>query len=75
MATDVGDCKLILKDYGWIVNIQDWQSIALRLNDFFINFKLNEKLLNEKSFNAREFVSVNYSLQKMVNSYVDLWTN
>ena len=75
LATNVGDCKLILKDYGWIVNIKDWQSIGFMLNDFFINYKLNEKSLNEKSLNAREFVSVNFSLQKMVNSYLDLWTN
>jgi glycosyltransferase involved in cell wall biosynthesis len=74
LATNVGDCKMILKDNGWIVNIKDWESITIIFHNFFVNYKLNEELLNVKSFNAREFVSNNYSLQKMVNSYLQLWS-
>ena len=75
LATDVGDCKFILNDNGWIVNKKDSQNIAKHFNYFFNNYKLDKELMYLKGLEIREFVNCNYSLDKMVTSYLNLWFN
>tara|TARA_B100000212_G_scaffold195672_1_gene147650 strand:+ start:5382 stop:6524 length:1143 start_codon:yes stop_codon:yes gene_type:complete len=69
ISTNVGDAKEIIGDSGWITNICDPLSLALKLKE------ISEKrtLLNQKSLLTRKRVKSNFSLETMNLNYKKLY--
>ena len=73
VATDVGDAAYIVGNTGWVVPPEDSNVLA----------NVIEKSLNEtkhdqwalRCFLARERIKKNFSIEKMVEFYCDLWNS
>ena len=71
VGTDVGDIADIIGDYGWIVPKKDPIALANAIMIAISQFKNSS--WSEKSAGAKEQIKLNYPLQKMINSYHDVW--
>lgn len=75
ISTDVGDAKLIIGDTGWVVSKREpdklYHAILEAIN--MINFdKLNWNL---KRKHCRERIIQNFSIQFMIEKYINIWKN
>ncbi len=75
LTTDVGDAALIVDKTGWIVESRDSTSIA----NACIN-ALNEKEQDSENWKkrkeaCRERIMENFSFEKMINKYKDIWVH
>ncbi|MBP9742728.1 MAG: glycosyltransferase [Burkholderiales bacterium] len=70
VVTDVGDAKLIVGDYGYVVPIGDANALANAITKV-INLSSNERLLLGRE--ARSHIEQNFALERMVNSYLDTY--
>ena len=75
LATDVGDSSFIVDKTGWIVQPKDSKAMA----DACIN-ALNEKEQNNEYWKkrkeaCRERIIKNFSFEKMINKYKDIWVH
>jgi glycosyltransferase involved in cell wall biosynthesis len=72
VVTDVGDAAFIVGDTGWVVPSRDPNALAN-----IIEKSLNEKKKHDqwvlRCTSARERIQKNFSIQKMVEAYRDLW--
>ena len=72
VVTDVGDAAFIVGDTGWVVPSRDSNALAN-----IIEKSLNEKKKHDqwvlRCTSARERIQKNFSIQKMVEAYRDLW--
>jgi glycosyltransferase involved in cell wall biosynthesis len=73
IATDIGDSRLIIGDTGWITPIKDPLVIANAIIE-----AAEEKLSNKDSWlgrekACRERIVENFSIQKMVKKYKEIW--
>ena len=71
IVTDVGDAALIVGDTGWVVPPGRPDLLALALEDAAKSFK-NESDTTRRT-ETRNRVLNNFSLEKMTQSYVNLW--
>lgn len=74
IATNTGDSKVIIDDYGWIVEPNNDKSLsetilkALKLKD-------DSFIWAEKQRLAKEHIINNFSLSLMIDKYNDIWNN
>lgn len=73
VSTDVGDASLIVGDTGWIVPPKDPKSMANAIMQ-----AIEEKHTNTESWQARKVacrdrIVDNYSIDKMISSYKNVW--
>ena len=71
VGTDVGDIADIIGDYGWIVPKKDPNALANAIMIAISQFKNSS--WSKKSAGAKQQIKLNYPLQKMINSYHDVW--
>lgn len=69
IATDVGDCALLLKDCGQIVPKQNVDALASAIEGFVSGVELT----SEVGSSARKRIKEDYSIQTMVSSYIELY--
>ena len=74
ISTNVGDAALIVDNTGWIVNPKEPKSLA----DAVIKAADEKKLDNEKWIkrqkNCRQRIAKNFTLEKMVTRYDEVWS-
>jgi glycosyltransferase involved in cell wall biosynthesis len=73
VSTDVGDASLIIDGNGWIVDSECSIKLAnaiLIAHDLFMNNKGYWELLR---LNAQKSVVERFSIQNMINSYIEIW--
>jgi len=68
VATDVGDCKLIIGDYGSVVAVGDYQTLV---NQCIKWLDISE----EWKMKIRQHVIDNYAIQHIVDQYEKLYVN
>ena len=71
VGTDVGDIADIIGEYGWIVPKKDPNALANAIVIAISEFK--NPSWSKKSEGAKQQIKLNYPLQKMINSYHDVW--
>lgn len=72
IATNTGDSKVIIDDYGWIVEPNDDRS----LSDAILNalkLKENSTVWSKKQRLAKEHIISNFSLSLMIDKYNNVW--
>lgn len=74
VATNVGETKHIISNYGWCVKIKDTYKFAKSMSDA-INLKKNLKLWNNLKLNCEFSVNQRFGLDKMILKYDNLWNN
>lgn len=67
IVTNVGDAKLIVGDYGYVVPIGDANALANAITKL-INLSSNERFLLGRQ--ARNHIKQNFALKQMVDSYL-----
>jgi glycosyltransferase involved in cell wall biosynthesis len=75
IATDVGDASLIVGDTGWIVNPQDAKALAKASIKALEEKKLRYESWEQRKKACRKRILENYSLEKMINKYKDVWAH
>ena len=75
IATDVGDASLIIGDTGWIVNPQDSKALAKASIKALEEKKLRYESWEQRKKACRKRILENYSLEKMINKYKDVWAH
>lgn len=71
VVTDVGDAALIVGPYGWVVPPRDAEALAGAINQALDFLKTAEA--SEFKQHCRQRVLDNFSLQKMVQAYEEVW--
>ena len=74
VTTDVGDAALIIGDTGWVVPPADADALAAAIRDALSNISNKTDWLIKKE-QCRKRISEKYTLDKMINSYCDIWTS
>lgn len=74
VATDVGDSKHIVGDYGWIVRPQDPLALANALCEAISLFNSNRIEWAALCRNARTRICDNFSLESMKSQFIRLWS-
>jgi glycosyltransferase involved in cell wall biosynthesis len=75
VSTNVGDASLIINGLGWLVEPENSVELAnaiTKANELFLNRKLDWDLL---CINAKDSVINRFSVESMVNSYVEVWSD
>lgn len=72
VTTDVGDAALIVGDSGWVVPPRNSTELAVALKEAIIAMGDKNTWANRQAA-ARNHIVNNFCLEKMVNSYNDLW--
>ena len=72
VATDVGDATSIVGDTGWIVPPEDPGALASALMHAIAERRDSSAWSLRKTL-VREHIAENFSIEKMVNSYVAIW--
>lgn len=66
VSTDVGDASIIVGKTGWIVHPKNSEELANAINE------KNEKLEIWK-IECRKHIEENFSIEKMLERYHDVW--
>jgi len=74
ISTNVGDSKYIAESNQCICKANSPSELA-RLMLTTIKEKNNKKFWDERKFNSRKKIIDNFSLEKMINSYEQIWMN
>lgn len=72
VTTDVGDASEIVGKTGWIVPPRSSRFLAFAIRDAFIQLGSCDSWLVRKA-DCRKRISATYSLQRMTQSYIDVW--
>ena len=72
IATDVGNNKKILQNYGKIFKIKDSNDLYLKILDY----KISRKTYSSMEFkqNQRNYIFKNFSLKNMLINYNNIWS-
>ena len=74
VTTDVGDARLILGDTGWLVPAGDVQQLASSIQEAYEEWANSPEKWRKRRDIARERIAQNFSIERMVSSYIDVWT-
>lgn len=72
IVTNVGDAASIVGDQGWVVSHSDSYAMSEAITNA-LNLLNNPDFKEHIGESARQRISQNYSLSKMVNAYFELW--
>ena len=72
IATDVGDNKLIISEYGMTVKPNDYEDLANKISNFILNLS-NKNQHESLKKECRKTIMKNYSLEKMIKNYNEYW--
>ncbi len=75
VTTDVGDAAHIVGETGWVVSREDSPSLAAALVSALEESRAPDGRFAERRRRARERIAENFSLERMVEQYCDLWSN
>tara|TARA_B100000787_G_scaffold170101_1_gene164007 strand:- start:11999 stop:13111 length:1113 start_codon:yes stop_codon:yes gene_type:complete len=73
VATNVGESKNIISNYGWCVEIKSPLKFARCIYQA-INLKKNLKLWNNLKLNCKKSVHQRFGMDKMISNYNQLWS-
>ena len=71
VATNVGETSKIIEDHGWLVNPKDINNLSLNLEKAIS--LLSSPAWKQKKSSCRKHILDNFTLEKMVQKYVELW--
>jgi len=74
VATNVGETKYIISNYGWCVNAKEPYKFAKCISEA-INLKKNLKTWKELKFNCKLSVNQRFGMDKMILKYNNVWNN
>lgn len=74
VVTDVGDSALIVGDTGWVVPPADPEAIAAAMEQAYVEWKSSPGIWQSRREAARKRISEDFSLDRMVGSYEQVWT-
>lgn len=74
IATNTGDSKVIIDDYGWIVEPNDDKSLSEAILKA-LKLKKSSAIWAEKQRSAQEHIINNFSLSLMIDKYNNMWNN
>ena len=75
ISTDVGDAREIIADTGWIVPSEDQEALETALEEAYREYiDFPEKWVARRE-RAYKRVVENYSIEKMCERYIDVWTD
>mgnify|MGYP000415594694 CR=1 FL=1 len=72
VATDVGDAKLIVQDFGWVVPPSDHVKLHEAIASG-IESMIDVTNWNKRSSQGRQFIKERFSIQSMTESYRSVW--
>jgi len=72
IVTDVGDAAAIVNNTGWVVPPANSAALADKLRVALRNMYVKEDW-QQRSIACRKRIEENYSMQRMIRSYKDLW--
>ena len=75
VSTDVGDASLILGDTGWIVPSKNSESLFSSVIKAAQEKKSNHSLWLQRGIACRQRIVEQFSLEKMVKKYKEVWMN
>jgi len=73
VTTDVGDATLIVGDTGWVVPPKDSHALARAIMNVMDEKKFKLKRWKERKVTARKRVEENFSIERMVGKYHEIW--
>lgn len=74
VSTEAGDAAIIVGDTGWVVPTSDAEALAEAIITA-INERKNTEQWQQRTVAARERIVENFSLDKMVSAYSDVWSD
>jgi Glycosyltransferase len=75
ITTDVGDAAIIVGDTGWVVPPKDSQALANAMLEAMEEKQNNPQAWKARKQACRERIVNNFSIEKMVDSYHQVWFN
>ena len=72
VTTDVGDAALILGNTGWVVPASNPTALADAIANALLAMQ-NRDMWQQRQTAARQHITSNFSLQKMVSAYQQVW--
>ncbi|GHY57131.1 glycosyltransferase [Vibrio cholerae] len=75
ITTDVGDAALIVGDTGWVVPPKDPQALAKAMFEAIEEKQDNPQAWQARKKACRERIVNNFSIEKMVEGYHQVWFN
>ena len=73
IVTDVGDAALIVSDTGWVVPPQNPERLADAIEESWRDWSFRPSSWTQRRLRAREQIVANFTLEKMVAAYRDVW--
>jgi glycosyltransferase involved in cell wall biosynthesis len=73
VVTDVGDAAMIVGDTGWVVPPRDPHRLAQSIESAYNEWRLSPKQWHRREKMARKRVVDNFSLDRMIEAYEDVW--
>jgi glycosyltransferase involved in cell wall biosynthesis len=73
VTTDVGNAALIVGNTGWVVPIGNPEALAQAIESAFLLRLAKPEAWAERQVAAREHIIANFSIEKMVRAYADVW--
>ena len=71
IATDVGNCRELLHNTGWILKNPKTKTIE---EGIYNALETDNELIKEKGRNARKIIINNFSIQSIVKEYESLYS-
>lgn len=75
VTTNVGDAALIVGDTGWVVSPQDSKALAKATIEAHEEKKFHNESWEQRKKACRKRILENYSLEKMIKEYKDVWAH
>ena len=75
ITTDVGDAALIVGDTGWVVSPQDSKALAKASIEALEEKEFYYESWEQRKKACRKRILENFSLEKMVEKYKDVWAH
>ncbi len=75
ISTDVGDAREIIADTGWIVPSEDQNALEKALEEVYREYLDFPEKWTARREKAYKRVVENYSIEKMCERYIDVWSD
>jgi glycosyltransferase involved in cell wall biosynthesis len=75
VTTDVGDASLILGETGWVVPPGDAEALSDAIMEAIKEKQQNPQAWLNRKISCRSYIVEHFSVDKMINSYHQVWLN